>query len=290
MESAVAEYRAARTGTHHWLLGRFVVTASRLGELGGLLMRTMTSEEEPWALSVILDGEVAGAAVLARDFSAEMEPAAQIAMLEVPLPPEVSDGRSEAAAADAARPTLTAALTASPVATPFFELRRGASGAEGLRAGVAALARLREEAHRPLGGKLRCGGLDADSFPAAEEVAVFIAECTARNLPYKATAGLHHPIRHFDADIGVTRHGFLNLLVAGALARAGHEESALIEAINDEDAANFALGAAGLRWKEHTIRVGDISMLRSQFAGYGSCSFAEPVEDLTALGMLRPVE
>ena len=55
-------------------------------------MSTMSAGEKPWPISVILDGDVARAAVAAHSFDAEMDPAAQVALLEVALPSEASDG------------------------------------------------------------------------------------------------------------------------------------------------------------------------------------------------------
>lgn len=44
-------------------------------------------------------------------------------------------------------------------------------------------------------GKLRCGGTVADAFPNATQLANAIAEAHRNSVPYKATAGLHHPLR-----------------------------------------------------------------------------------------------
>ena len=286
LDDAVAEYRSARTGPHRWLLGRFIITASRLEDLGGKLMSSMAAGEEPWAVSAILDGDVAGAAVLVRAFDAEMEPGAQVALLEVPLPAEASDGRSRAEAFSSVQTTVTAALNASIVATPFFEVPRSADWRPGMANAIAALSDHRSEAHRPLGAKLRCGGLAANAFPTSEQVAEFIYECTQHRLPFKATAGLHHPVRHFDAAVGTTRHGFLNLLMAGALARRGATREEIGAVVAEEEPGAFVLSAAGFKWRDDTVRVGELTEARAQFASYGSCSFDEPIADLVELGMI----
>ena len=62
--------------------------------------------------------------------------------------------------------------------------------------------------------KVRCGGAEAHDFPQAEQLAGFIRFCADNDIPFKATAGLHRAVRHFDPTLGVDRHGFLNLLLA----------------------------------------------------------------------------
>jgi len=68
-------------------------------------------------------------------------------------------------------------------------------------------------------------GPDAAAFPTVESEAAFIARCVALDIPFKATAGLHQPVRHYDTEIGVEHHGFVNLWTATARAAAGAEEA-----------------------------------------------------------------
>lgn len=286
LDAAMAEYRAARGDPHGWLLGRFIITASRLEELGGRLMATMQTGEKPWAISAILDGDVAASAVATRAFDAELEPGAQIAVLEVPLPAAVTDGRSRAEARVAAEATVRATLTASAVATPFFEVAVGSEWQRGISAGIGAISELRAALHRPLGAKLRCGGVVAEAFPDPAQVVAFITACVAARLPFKATAGLHHPIRHEDRQLGVMRHGFLNLLMASVFAQQGAATAQLIDVVADTDPDSFQLTVSGAAWRGHRARIGDLTRAREQFAAYGSCSFAEPIDDLVALGMV----
>ena len=286
MEDAVAEYRSARGGVHSPLLGRFISPASRLEELAGILTATMVAGEAPWPISSILDGDIAHAAVATNNFDAEMEPAAQVALLEVSLPAAAGDGRSVDEVTNLVAPIVTAALAASVAAMPFFELKAPNQQQDGIENAVAAVAALRGTVWRPLGVKLRCGGPAASAFPEPRHVAAFIAASAAAGLPFKATAGLHHAIRHYDADPGVMRHGFLNLLAAAALASTGSPAARLVAVIEETDPAAFGVTVSGLRWRGTRVAIADLVRAREQFAAYGSCSFTEPVADLVSLGMV----
>jgi len=119
--------------------------------------------------------------------------------------------------------------------------------------------------------KVRCGG---HAVPSVEELAAFVRRCRELGLRFKATAGLHHPVR------GEREHGFLNLLAAAIF---GDEERALAE--RDRDA--FRLDADAFAWRDRAAG-GDVvaRVRRDLLVGIGSCSVAEPVADLRALGIL----
>ena len=120
-----------------------------------------------------------------------------------------------------------------------------------------------------VGAKLRCGGLTADAFPADERVAGFIRACRGRGVPFKCTAGLHHPFRTRDEEIGVLQHGFMNLLAATFVED--------IDAAVAAPAEEFELSPAGLSWRGEPV---DAAAARGLYTAHGSCSFEEPVQDL----------
>ena len=98
--------------------------------------------------------------------------------------------------------------------TAYFELPLG----ENLADLVSTLA-IRGQC-----AKIRTGGLTADAFPSTAQIIRFTRTCLAANVPFKATAGLHHPIRCFkpltyapDAPSGMM-HGFLNVSLAAGFA------------------------------------------------------------------------
>ena len=131
---------------------------------------------------------------------------------------------------------------------------------DGLEEKVTALA------ERGLRAKVRCGGAEV---PSAEALARFLSACGAAAVPFKATAGLHHPL----AAEG--RHGFLNVIAACAFA----DGAALGERVE--------LDLDGLRWRDRVAGPDELERVRrEQLVAVGSCSFFEPVDDLKELGVL----
>ncbi len=136
--------------------------------------------------------------------------------------------------------------------------------------------------------KLRCGGLEASNFPTAEEVAFVLAVCRDAGVPLKFTAGLHHPLRRFDAGVQTYMHGFINVFTAGVLAHArGLDEEELRAVLADEDPSAFVFSADGLHWRDWRASTAEIAAARTDFVtSFGSCSFDEPRDDLRALGWM----
>ncbi len=138
--------------------------------------------------------------------------------------------------------------------------------------------------------KLRTGGVKPEMIPAVEDVAAFIVACAGQRLPFKVTAGLHHPIRKphpltYDGDAPrAVMHGFLNVFLAAAFAWHGERRIEPILAETDASAFRFDERA---RWRDWSLDTGQIQEARRQFAhAVGSCSFDEPVRGLEALGLL----
>jgi hypothetical protein len=246
---AVAEDRRARESPYAWMLARFVCPVSKLAALG---------EAMPWAgapgLSVVLDGD--DLAPLERAAAA----GAPVEAVELRLPDPVPS----AAFLEATGRRLRW--------TPYFELMLG----EEWRGTVPEAVRRVADA----GGrvKLRCGGA---IVPSVEQVGLVISACRDAGCVFKATAGLHHPVRRR------SEHGFLNLLAAVVLARGDAPASAMEAFLGEEDPAAFTVEPGGLAVHGRRASGAQITAAREElFAGFGSCSWREPVEDLRELGVL----
>jgi hypothetical protein len=256
LEQALAEYSAARAGPHAWMLGRFIVPALLLQQL---------PEAPAVPLSAIVEPSAAALAALA----ALREHGMKIEAIEIP-PAHTP--------ASPAKLLFEAGLAAVPT---FVEIARAQLGRDELAEQINGLAR------DGLGAKLRCGGTTREAFPSVEEVARFIAAVVRVRVPFKATAGLHHPVRRVDGAGGLPMHGFLNILAAAALAPRV-DGVTLERIIAEEDAGAFAFDDTSFAWRDERIDVTTLAMTRrTAFVSYGSCSFAEPVDDLIALRMLQ---
>ena len=252
---AIEEFRAARAGRYAWMLGRFIVPAALLRE---------SSQQFDGPFSVIAGGldDLPGIGAIRAE---------GVAVECVELRPTGRDVKrlSESRA--------SAGLDDLPV---FVEIPRVPEWTQTLPDAMRALGEIRA------GAKLRCGGLTADAFPSVDETAAFVACATASRVPFKATAGLHHPIRRLDAPSGFTMHGFLNLVAAAALAPRV-TLGTLARIVAEEDPAAFSFDDASFAWRSERVSATELIATRNDaFVAYGSCSFAEPVDDLTGLGII----
>jgi hypothetical protein len=283
MAPALAEYSQARQGAFAWMLGRFIVPASRISELLAAL-----PPGEPLPLSVIIDAGTDPRTWLARvqETLGKLaslrtdERRVRIETLEVALPPLATQRETyDATIGQFAAALKQAHLNALPA---YVEIPHDERWKHELEGALFALSR------HGLRAKLRCGGALPEAFPSANDVAIFICAAIGQhNLPMKATAGLHHPIRHLDHQTGATMHGFLNVLAAAAFARKGMPPSDVLGVVSCEDPHHFRFSESGLEWEREQLHVDDLQATREDsFISYGSCSFSEPTSDLQALGIL----
>ena len=274
MRDAVAGYRRHRASADRWVVGRFLTRATQLEQLAAVVTASLDQREEPWSIGVVFDMSAGAASSLCLDFAAEMDPAMTIGVVEA----KTSRGDAEAIAQVI---EATGALD-SEVAV-FVELVRGGSFADQIDA-VAENLRSRG---RSGGAKLRCGGRDPSDFPTVEEVTDFVWAATNEGVPFKATAGLHQPVRHLDEDIGAWRHGFVNILLASVAASEGEPRSVVEAIVGETDPAAFSITATAARWGPVFASGSAIRRSRRNgFHAFGSCDLDEPIDALRTLEIL----
>ena len=200
MDAAVAEYARWRRSPEAFMLGRFVAPAGRLVELGRAADALLPEPgaEEPWRVSALLGADVHGDAARVSSWNVSHAGRALVDCVELK-----AAGREDAETALDALPSGLTAFVELPLAGDLPEL-------------LAALKR------RGARAKARTGGLVPEAIPDPGELARFIVACAAASVPWKATAGLHHPVRsdqaltYEPASPRATMHGFLNVFAAAA--------------------------------------------------------------------------
>jgi hypothetical protein len=142
--------------------------------------------------------------------------------------------------------------------------------------------------------KIRTGGLTPDAVPMPGEISEFLCEAASRRMPFKATAGLHHPIRGghpltYAADSPhAVMHGFVNVFIAAVFAWQSAGRAAVIGVLHECDPESFDFFDDALTWRGRRLTTAQIAAARRDFAhSFGSCSFEEPIRDLKALGWLK---
>jgi hypothetical protein len=266
MANAVRQYDVYRRSDERWMLGRFVVAATRLQELGEAIEigGIAVDSQDPWRLSVGMGAHVPAELARIAAFQAAWETRGVLAdSIEYKV---TSVGQVLALGEQI--PRVFRRYFEVPQVGPYHDLV-GAIGQ------VGAFA------------KLRTGGMSSDLFPAATEVTRFLLAVVKHGVPFKATAGLHHPLRGqypisyaHDAERQMM-YGFVNLLLATTeLLRGGEGETA--QAILEEpDRSAIVHDTTGITWRGSHYTEAELTMAHQRlFIGFGSCSFREPVDEL----------
>lgn len=258
MPSAAKNYRSYRGSDDRWMLGRFVVGVARLPELRSTIA-TIRGKDEAWPVSVVAPDAAAATGVLRGTDDANL----RIESVEVR-----AGSVADIALLSRAAPKTREVYVEVPLDASTPELLDAISDAK-LRA------------------KVRTGGVTADAFPPAVEIASFIRACLDRNLPFKATAGLHHPLRgsyrltYEDSAPAGPMYGYLNVFLAAAFMRDGLSDKDAAELLVETDPTAIVVEEERIRWRNHEISVDTIKTVRARVAtSFGSCSFREPVDEL----------
>ena len=275
MAPTVANYEAYSQSEWSWILGRFIVPISRLAEFQEQLAGLPSSGPElaRWRLSVLLSNDPAADVTLIRNFNTQMNHCAvgRRAAIES-VEAKVANAREISGLSEIIPTELTA----------YFEVPLSSS-AECIAATAACGCR----------AKIRTGGETADRFPTSESVIEFIRLCAAASVPFKATAGLHHPLRSVhrftyqpESASGIM-HGFLNVFLAAAFLRAGMDRKLAVQLLEEQSPEAFRFDADEVIWLQHRLTRSEIAATRRDFAvSFGSCSFTEPIDGLQSMHLL----
>jgi hypothetical protein len=278
LEQSIRNYLRYLTEPESWMLGRFICPAAKLHELTPFLQGLDLSS--PLLISALGKGGSVVTEFVAntskdRDaivsFREQNRGRAVVDVFEVRLPAEVP-GEPVESAMCGLEPSI-------PDVEWFLESPHRPDSAEFQRT---------VQGFRQPGFKFRCGGTEPAAYPSPKDLAWVIDTCSKTNRQLKFTAGLHHPMRHFNTGAGVTMHGFINVFYAAACAYSWRDNRPEhIEGIIEyEDPGTFVITDQEMRLKGWRLTTEWIRAARQRVVSFGSCSFDEPRDDLRKLGWL----
>jgi hypothetical protein len=267
MATTARNYADYRAGADAWALGRLVVPAERLAELEREAAELLAARRGgPWRVSALLAGDLEDDTKRVEAFNRRQQGAAVVDAVEAraAAPWEVEVARE-------ALPRGASLFIELPLEDDPHALLTAVRDA-------GAMA------------KVRTGGVTPDAFPSPAMLARFLRACASLAVPFKATAGLHHPLcaeypltYAGDSDRG-TMYGFLNLLLAAVVARAGGDEPELIALLEERSPSTFRIDAEAVQWRGRRLDERAIAEARRDLVrSFGSCSFREPLDSLAMI-------
>ncbi|MEO8030023.1 MAG: hypothetical protein ABJC74_09145 [Gemmatimonadota bacterium] len=267
MATAVAEYARQRRGPDGWVLGRFVVSAARLDEFGSARPSHGGGSDDRWPVSVLLGGNPS--ADLEKITAWEARGRLVVEGLEFKAR-DAGEVDAVLALIGTGRPGyVEVPLTPDPTSLLTH------LGRLGLRA------------------KARTGGLTQDLFPALADVVRFFEVCSRLQVPFKLTAGLHHPLQGdyrltYRPDSAQGRmFGFLTMFAAAAAVRQHWPVNQVASLIAEMQAGEIRFDDAAMHWNSRALSTEALAESRVRGAiSFGSCSFEEPLTDLRGIGYL----
>lgn len=268
MRDAVRNYAEYRASKDVWMLGRFIVPAARLAEFESESASLLPKDSSPWKLSALAGTNVDEDVNAIHTFNARHIGATVDTL-------EMKATRIEEILIAASRiPRSLHVFVEVPIHNDPSML-------------------IQAVANSNLHAKVRTGGVTPDAFPSSKELARFLQACVENDVPFKATAGLHHPIR---AEYNLTYEpnsargkmfGYLNVILAAAFIKNGAQRNEAVEVLEEESADAFRFDDEGVSWRSRRLSMRELSRVREISAiSFGSCSFREPVQDLKDINLL----
>ena len=269
LQAAVSHYDRERSGSDSSMLGSLVLPVVRLGAFEELVLPYLSRDQKPWKISLVLSEDAEADMNLVYAFNDKWEHSMQVVAVEVlPQGPAAIDRIGTYVP-----PSVEVNFEVS--IHEETELRLAMVSAGGFSA------------------KMRTGGSRPEAFPSSENLARFLIAVAAAEVPFKAVAGLDHPLR-CSRQIGtgrsgptVSMHGFLNLAVAATLVfTQGAQLSETIDALDEQSPRAFEFTGAGLGWRGRRISLADLVSTRQNFLrSVTSCSLRDAVRELGELGL-----
>ncbi len=274
MLRSVKEFVQYQKSPENWMLARFILPAAQLPVF------VEVAESTGLSVDAVRLSAVCSMETLANDFesielmndsTSRLGAGAQVDAVEIKVENPAQIAEILSSTPDSLQPYLEI-----PVDAPAREFTRKLAATRGR-------------------AKVRTGGVVPEAIPTIEQLASFIEACSLDGVPFKATAGLHHPVRSVHAltyekcSPAGLMHGFLNVFVAAAWRSSARDGRTIVtlERILSETAQDaFRFDRESVTWREVTIGLPELAAGRQSAVSFGSCSFLEPIDDLKGLNLL----
>jgi hypothetical protein len=270
MQPAVSNYAEYSRGPDRWALGRFILPVSRFPEFAEAAQQASANGlVGPWRLSALTAGDLAADLDAISRFNERGQGVGVIDTIELK--------------AGTARAIQEAIHVIPDDLQAYFEVPLIPDPHELISSLAGSGARV----------KVRTGGVTSDAFPESADLARFIGVCIKAQVPFKATAGLHHAFR---AEYPLTYErgspkglmfGFLNLFLSTAFVRGGMSPGDAVQVLEETSLATIQANEDSIGWQDHRLDLEAISRCREAIVSFGSCSFTEPIGELQALQLVN---
>lgn len=271
MPETVQRFADYQRRSDQWALARLVVPVARLGEFETAVagLSSADREQSRWPIAALAGTDPAGDRATIAAFNTRY-----------------ASSRTGVESIEMRAASVAQILALGPVGKElefYCELPLSAE----LPALVAATSQIGARA------KIRTGGVKPVDFPAPEAILAFLAACAAERVAFKATAGLHHPVRgpapltYEPGASRATMYGYLNLILAAAVLWHQRPEKDAYELLRIPDRSLLHITDAAVEWAGIRLSVAEIHSARQQFVlAIGSCSFTEPLDGFVPLGTI----
>lgn len=301
MEPAVQNYMEYLASDYAWMLGKFVCSRVRIEEALTAFKAKSNSNIVEFSMIGVYREErtdfleqLKADAIFAQSIEDRTDGMYRIPSYEIKLPDSVTKKLPSWAIYELISEASQTILEKAPNLTSiYFETDLKSDWKNAIANVLDGIFRYRQvnsvaDNELQCGFKLRCGGARPEDHPAIDLVETAVRYTKNASIPMKFTAGLHHPIRHYDETMKVKKHGFLNVFLASILHNIYNlNEENLKNLIAEEVSDNFHFSDHGLRWMSYQALTHQVQNARKDVViSFGSCSFLEPTEDLVALGLL----
>jgi hypothetical protein len=268
LPTAAANYAAYRASDACWALGRFVIPAGRLLELETSAQPFLPTGGAPWKLAALAGADLAADLGAMVQFNQRQPDRAVVDTIE--LKAGTTAAVAEALGLIGGRFDAYVEIPIANDPAPLIDALAASSGR----------------------AKVRTGGVTPDGFPLPAELLRFLRRAVAAGVPFKATAGLHHPLRGayrltYQPDSAcAVMFGFLNVFLAAGFIQHGMADADALELLEESSPASLRVDQDGIGWRSHWLDDAELRHARRMAAAFGSCSFDEPIGDLRAMRLL----